>query len=203
MFENVRGDAARAAHHAGVTIGISQRHGFAGWLAAGAMQLGKAKAALGEAQEAIGLVGNTLPAWQGSGAETTSSYFLSGLAEGYRAAGQDGQALEVVAQGLEHAQRLGEHWYDAELYRLRGELLARREDTRAQAAAEFQRAIEVARSQGARLFELRAAISLARTLEGTAAGSRELLHKALAGYQGAQDSLERRQAAALLEALPV
>ena len=203
MFENVRGDAARAAHHAGVTIGISQRHGFAGWLAAGAMQLGKAKAALGEAQEAIGLVGNTLPAWQGSGAETTSSYFLSGLAEGYRAAGQDGQALEVVAQGLEHAQRLGEHWYDAELHRLRGELLARREDTRAQAAAEFQRAIEVARSQGARLFELRAAISLARTLEGTAPGSRELLHKALAGYQGAQDSLELRQAAALLEALPV
>ena len=202
MFENLRGDAARAAHHAGVTIGISQRHGFAGWLAAGAMQLGKAKAALGEAQEAIGLVGNTLPAWQGSGAETTSSYFLSGLAEGHRAAGQDEQALQAVAQGLDHAQRLGEHWYDAELHRLRGELLARSEHAREQAAAEFQRAIEVARSQGARLFELRAAISLARLPEPAAPGTRDLLQQALASYPAAQDSSERRQAAALLDELP-
>lgn len=202
MFENLRGDAARAAHHAGVTIGISQRHGFAGWLAAGAMQLGKAKAALGEAQEAIGLVGNTLPAWQGSGAETTSSYFLSGLAEGHRAAGQEAQALEAVAQGLDHAARLGEHWYDAELHRLRGELLSARPATQAQAEAEFRRAIEVAHGQGATLFELRAAIGLARLPEPGAPDARSFLLRALSGYAGAPDSPERRQATALLDELP-
>jgi predicted ATPase len=204
LFENLRGDPARAAHHAGQAIGISQRHGFAGWLAASAMQLGKAKAALGEAHEAIGLIGNTLPAWQGSGAETMSSYFLSGLADGHRAAGQGEQALQALAQALDHAERHGEHWYDAELLRLRGELLAQREDLRAQAEAEFQRAIEIARRQGARLFELRAAISLARMPDhGDAAkAARALLQRALSGYPAAQDSPERQQAVALLDELP-
>ena len=203
MFENLRRNHERAAHHAGIAIDIAQRHGFAGWLAAGAMQLGVAKAGLGAAQEAIGLIGSTLPAWQGSGAELNNCFFMSGLAAAYRAAGQLDEALQTVTQAIEHADRHSEHWYDAELYRQRGELLLLCGGDAAQAEADFQRAIKTARQQGARTFELRAALSLARGLvaAGEAPRAPQALRAAMQQYGVAQDSLEHREAAELLETL--
>lgn len=203
MFENLRGNPQDAAHHAGVTLEIAQRHGFGVWLAAGTMQLGVAKAALGQAQEAIGLLSATLPAWQASGAELNSGFFLAGLAEGYRAAGNLDEALETVTKAIDHAAHHGEHYYDATLYRLRGELLTMRDGAAVQAEADFQRAIEIARRQGAKMFELRAAVSMARAIApaGERDRARELLMSAIEKIRGERDSADYRAAATLLDEL--
>jgi class 3 adenylate cyclase/predicted ATPase len=162
MFENLRHNAERAAYHAGMAIEISQRHGFTAWLGAGTLQLAIAKGGLGQAQEGVGLLSGTLAAWQAAGAELNSCFFLAGLAENYRLVGDLDGALDAVARAIDHATRHGEHFYDAALYRLRGEFLAMRDGAAAQtqAEADFQRAIEIAQEQGAKMFELRGRASL-------------------------------------------
>jgi len=203
MFENLRRDPEQAAHHAGVAIEISQRHGFAVWLAAAAMHLGIAKAGLGAAAEAVGLLGATLPAWRGSGAELNSGFFLAGLATGHRAAGDLDLAIQTVTQAIEHAERHDEHYYDAELFRLRGEMIAARDADAAR--ADFQRALDTAQRQGAGLFELRTAVNFAQLLavSGEAARARSLLASAFAKVSEAGETRDGREASALLAELTV
>jgi len=160
-----------------------------------------AKAALGAPQEAIGILGATLQAWRASGAELNSGFFMAGLAAGHRAAGDRDQALATVTQAIEHAGRHDEHYYDAELYRLRAEIIAERDA--AEARADFQRAIETAQRQGAVLLELRAAVSYARLLaaSGEGAAARALLASAMAKVPEALDTTDAGEAAVLLEEL--
>ena len=159
-FENLRRNPQRAAHHAGIALEIAQRHGFAIWLAVGTLHLAIAKGALEQAQEAIGLLGATLTAWEAAGALLNASFFLGGLAESYRAAGDVDSALETVVKAIDHGARHVEHFYDAALYQLRGELHMMREGGAAHAEADFQHAIEIAQGQGAKMFELRGRTSL-------------------------------------------
>jgi predicted ATPase/class 3 adenylate cyclase len=205
LFETLQRNPQRAAHHAGITIEISERHGFAVWLAAGTMQMGVAKAALGQAEEAIGLLGATLPAWRAAGAELDSGFFLAGLAEAHRAAGNLNEALETISKAIEHADNYAEHYFDAERYRLRGELIAMRDGTAAQAEADFQRAIEIAQRQGAKMFELRAAVSIALAIApaGERDRARGLLRSAIAKIESGRDTADYKKAVTLLNELSV
>jgi len=96
--------------------------------------------------------------------EVTEPYFLGLLAEAYGTAGQIDAGLEAVSLALARVETTGEHFWDAELYRLQGELLFSGADNRAETS--FRRAIEVARSQQAKLLELRAAVSLQQSRQG-------------------------------------
>src|SRR5262249_33179202 len=90
-------------------------------------------------------------------------YFLSLLAAAYGHAGQPYAGLEVLAEAHALVEQSGERWSQAELHRLQGALLLQHEGANAApAAACFQQALAVARSQQAKPLELRAAISLAR-----------------------------------------
>ena len=88
---------------------------------------------------------------------------LAALADGQRAAGTHADALGAVESGLAAATETGQHGWGADLYRLKGALLL---DTHpanaAEAEALFGRALDIARAQEAKSFELRAATSLAR-----------------------------------------
>lgn len=161
MYHNLRREFSSAALHAGITIEISQRHGFIAWLSWGTMQLAIAKGRLGDVEEAILQLTSTLAAWQASGAEIATSYFLGGLAEVYREAGRVEDALENVEKAINHAERHGEHWYGSAIYRIRGELLALSGNRSINAAeSDFSRAVEIARGQGAKLLELQGALRL-------------------------------------------
>src|SRR4051794_10829945 len=90
-----------------------------------------------------------------------SPYFLGLLVEAHGRDGQAATGLDVATEALTRVEATGARWIAAELHRLRGELLlALREHDRAEAC--FRRALAVARAQGARMWELRAAASLAR-----------------------------------------
>jgi tetratricopeptide (TPR) repeat protein len=94
-----------------------------------------------------------------------STIFLASLAEGYGQIGEIETALEKIADALTLVETSSEREREAELYRLKGVLLQKRDvPNRAEAEACFRQAIEVARRQAAKSFELRATTSLARLL---------------------------------------
>jgi predicted ATPase len=98
-------------------------------------------------------------------------------------------------------EQSGQHWLDAELHRIQGELLLRRDPPNVSTAEDaFNRALEIARSQQTRTFELRSALALARLYSANArAGSvSEVLAPVLADFDAEQDLAELEQAKKLL-----
>ena len=111
---------------------------------------GRALAERGHGAEGHGQFREGLAAHRAIGAETGQSLFLALLGEAY---GEDDQVEEgprTVVEALSHAERTEEHWYEAELYRLRGELLLQQSpDNATEAEACFHKALEVSRRQKA------------------------------------------------------
>jgi predicted ATPase len=95
------------------------------------------------------------------GSELLFTLIFSYLAAAHLAAGQVAEGLAAVDEGLACVERNGERWAEAELHRLRGRLLLARAAPDASAAAAcFRKALEIARAQGAKAYELRAAADL-------------------------------------------
>src|SRR6202011_5393434 len=104
-------------------------------------------------------------------------------------AGRLGNGLEILRELIDCAERTGQHWLDAELHRVLGELLWRNEGPHPCAAEDaFNRALEIARSQQAKTFELRGALGLARLYitDGRAANVPELLVPVLVNFDTGQ-----------------
>ncbi|MFT5114032.1 MAG: tetratricopeptide (TPR) repeat protein [Parasphingorhabdus sp.] len=85
------------------------------------------------------------------------------LAEAYLGLEDHQQALESVQQGLVDVGIQNEHWYEPELYRMQGRILEAQSKGKQQVKQCYQKAILVAQSQSAKLFELRAALDLAKS----------------------------------------
>ncbi len=106
----------------------------------------------------------------------------------------------MVEEVLQFSRRTGACWLDAELHRKKGELLFTGTDIdSAEAEQEFRRAIDIAHNQAAKLFELRAATSLARlwSTQGKRSTARELLQPICTEF-GEGDIRDLRKAAELL-----
>jgi predicted ATPase len=126
------------------------------------------------------------------------------LAEAEAAAGETGAALATIDQAIVEAGRMGQHWFDAEINRMRGEILLERYPTSIASSEEsFLAAIAVAQQQKTRSFELRAALSLAKLYQVTQRNvdARALLGVALEGFSPTPEFPEIEQALALLAAI--
>jgi predicted ATPase len=129
---------------------------------------------------------------------------LYSLADGQRAAGQHAEALGTVESGLAMAAATGQHFHDASLHRLKGELLLATDPaSSAQAEALFRRALDIARAQEAKSFELRTATSLARLwqCQGKLAEARALLAPVYEWFTEGFDTGDLIAAKALLDEL--
>ena len=105
-----------------------------------------------------------LAAYRATGAELFRTYWLALLAEAYGTAGQVQEGLQVLEEALALVEKNGERYWEAELYRRKGELLLQSGGRSAEQGAEvcFQQALAVARRQQAKALELRATLSLSR-----------------------------------------
>ena len=105
--------------------------------------------------------------------------FLAMLGEVFRLAGRCAEGLAVIAEALAQVERTGERVYEAEIWRIKGELLLQAAASQAQTEAEacFQQAIEIAQQQSAKSWELRAATRLARLWQqqGKTAAAQQML----------------------------
>jgi predicted ATPase len=129
---------------------------------------------------------------------------LFSLADACTAFNQFDKASEALDEALAIAETEGDCYYEAETHRLRGELLLRKSESNCvEAEACFDRAIEVARQQGARWWELRATVSLARLLakQGHRDEARAMLAEIYNGFTEGFDTSDLKEARALLEEL--
>jgi predicted ATPase len=126
------------------------------------------------------------------------------LSEGEARAGDTARALAILNEALATCERIGLRAFEAELHRVRGEMLLRRDPSNpAPAEAAFCRAIEIARGQGTRSFELRAALALAKLYQSTGrpVEADAILAPALDGFGPTPEMPEIAEAQALLAAL--
>ena len=158
----------------------------------------------GEADGGLAQMRQGFSAWRATGAALGQSWFLCMCAEACGHAGQIEEGLHAVEEALVHVDRTGERLWEAELHRLKGELLSQLKAVpRAEAEACFQQALAVARGQGARWWELRAAMSLARLWQqqGKQAEARQLLAEVYGWFTEGFDTADLQEARALLDAL--
>jgi class 3 adenylate cyclase/tetratricopeptide (TPR) repeat protein len=147
--------------HAEELLALSTEHGFSFWLDMGTAFRGLSLTALGQAQEGLTLLRQGLTALRATGTVANTPRLLIWLAEAHAKLGQPAEGLNCLAEAAEIIEATEERVDEAELHRLRGDLLNATGDPSA-AERSYHQALEVARRQSAKLPELRASISLAR-----------------------------------------
>jgi predicted ATPase len=183
---------------------LAGEQGIAQWFAGGTILRGRAVAAQGQAVEGIAQIHQGLAAWRAAWAEVLRPSWLALLAEAYAAGNDPAGGLHELAEALVLVETTGEGWYEAELYRLRGELLLQHAIAESgEAEACFQQAFTIARRQQAKSWELRAAMSLARLWQqqGKRAEAYERLAPVYGWFTEGFDTADLQEARALLAAL--
>ena len=150
---------AEVDHLASETIELSTRQNFALWLALGAALRGWARSALGNPAEGIPWIEQGIKDYRAAGRMLTLPYFLGLKAEALHLAGRIPEALEAIKEAEALAERSGERWWSAELYRLRGVFLAAFGADETRIEASFYAAIRIAKEQKS--------VSLQKRAEGT------------------------------------
>jgi predicted ATPase len=149
--------------HAELAVKIAEEHGFTFWLAAALCQLGGALALRGDEASGIASLSRGILLFRETGARLALPQGYSMLAEAHLWAKQYEAGLAAIAEGLEVVASTGEHAYEPELHRVRGELVFARDRSDVEASEKsLQKARDLARGISARSLELRALIALAR-----------------------------------------
>ncbi len=215
-----QGHAAQASAEVG--IAVAAEHGAGDVIALAISVRGWAMAEMGRIGEGITQIQKGLAAHRATGAELYRSYLLSLLAEAYMETGRLDDGLNALTEALAAADEHEVRFYEAEMYRLKGELLLRRQAERsgaehaspgvkpvivdsntAEAKNCFERAIEIARKQSARSLELRATMSLARLLakQGKRDEARTMVAEIYCWFTEGFDTADLIDAKALLDEL--
>jgi predicted ATPase len=200
----IRGEWQTCLELAEAVIALAGEHGFPQYVGNGAFMRAAILAEQGKLQEGIAGMRAILEAFRGTGSVLASPLMLSFLAEAQAKAGQAEEGLTLIAEAQEFVAKTGERVNEAEVQRIRGELLlARTPSEPAGADASFREALDVARRQSAKFWELRAAMSLARLWQqqGRKEEARELLAPVYDWFTEGFDTRDLKDAKALLEQL--
>ncbi len=184
-------------------ISLSAKRGFAFWWTFGTVLRGWALTELGQVEAGIELLYRGLDAAQTMGIGIGRPYTLRMLAEALAKMGRVEDALSLLSEALVTVHESGEASSFVDLYRTKGELLLTlSQEHQAEAETCFQRAIEIARQQRARILELRAATSLSRLWwsQGKGEKARQLLAQVYGWFSEGFDTPDLMEAKALLDA---
>jgi predicted ATPase/class 3 adenylate cyclase len=202
-----RRDVDSVAASAQALVLLCQQHSLPLWLGIassmeGWVMLERRQVAAGVARIREGFVG-----LQATGSRLFLPHLSGWLAEGYAALGQMTEALIIIDEALKFVHQGDERWWEAEMYRIKGELLikdaGRTPHVKQEEASEacFLKAIEVARRQEAKSLELRATVSLARLwrAHGKSEEARQMLAEIYGWFTEGFDTVDLQEAKALLE----
>jgi tetratricopeptide (TPR) repeat protein len=183
-------------------VAVTTEQGFAHWTSVGTIFRGWAKVANGDVAEGLPLMRSRSAGSRAAGAELWMPHYTAFMASACEIAGQVEEALALLDEALQIVERTGERWFAAELNRHKGELLVLQ--GHAEAAEElYCRALSIAGEQGAKLWELRAAGSLARLwrAQGRPAEARDLLGPIYNWFTEGFDTPDLKEAKAQLDEL--
>jgi predicted ATPase len=223
-LHHLRREGQLTQEQAEAEIALSTEQGFPFWLALGTIYRGWGLTEQGQVEEGIAQIRQGIAAWRATGAELCRPHYLALLAEAHGKAGQAEEGLAVVAEALTMVNKNREREYEAELYRIKGELSLQSRQVKAsqgksevpstqhpipstQAEAEteacFLKAIEIAREQQAKSLELRATVSLARLWQqqGKQHAARNMLSEIYGWFTEGFDTADLQEAKILLEEL--
>jgi predicted ATPase len=154
-------DPRRAAAHADEAIALSVEHGLASPGHRARFFRGALLAQNGDLQAGIELMRNAIAATDGNAERNRRTLYLSHLASAHTRLGQPTVALDLLDEAIQTAEVTSEKFFEAELYRVRGEMLLTL-GKRGEAEAGLRQALTIAQQQQARWWELRAATTLAK-----------------------------------------
>ena len=182
---------------------LTVEHGFSFWDALLQVLRGSGQAHEEFPQEGIAEILEGIAAYKRTGAGVSLAHFHALLAEAHMIAEQAEDGLRTVVEALAHVAETGEKYWEAEIYRLQGELLLLRATSDGEAEQSFIHALDVARQQSAKSWELRTAMSLARLWQkqGKHTEARELLTGVYSWFTEGFDTQDLNDAKALLEEL--
>jgi predicted ATPase len=223
VLHQLRREGQAAQERAEAMMVLCGEHGFPLFLAQGTILRGWALAEQGQREEGIAQMCQGMAAFRATGAELLRPYSLALLAEAYGEGGQAEEGLAVLAEALAAAHKSGERDYEAELCRLKGELLLVQEGKRqkrfprcgvptgtkgeseevSEAEECFRQALDTARRQSAKSLELRAVMSLSRLWQkqGKTAEARQMLTEIYDWFTEGFDTADLQEAKALLNEL--
>jgi predicted ATPase/DNA-binding winged helix-turn-helix (wHTH) protein len=204
ILRQFRREPREARETAESLIARSAEHGITDWLDWATCLRGWATAAEGFHEAGIGQMRESLAALKTKGAGVWRPYFLSMLAEGCLETSRVEDGLGALTEALTAAEKYKELEHEALIHRLRGELLLAQDNSDAAAAQQcFERAIEIARKQHGKSFELRATTSLARQLgkQGKRDEARAMLEAIYVWFTEGFDTADLKEAKALLDEL--
>ncbi|MDO9713837.1 AAA family ATPase [Paracraurococcus lichenis] len=202
LYSLLRGDALAAARKIRPTIAFCTEQRYSYWLAAAAGMQALCIAEEGRVAEAVAMLRRALEAYRATGSSVMTAFMLGTLARLLTRLGRTEEALGTVAEALDTAWAADDRWYEAELHRIRGEAFGAVGDRNA-AETELRKAVSVAQTQGATLWELRAALHLTPLLVDREARheAHDLLTKVIGRMPAGSSAPEMREARALLDTL--
>lgn len=198
IVHQLRREVCAAREQAEAAIALSASRGFPFLLGWAVIIRGWTLVEQGKADEGIAEMRRGLANYQATGAEFLRTDYLALLAEAYGRRGPVDEGLNVLAEALDAANGTGERRWQAELFRLKGELILTRDEDEAEAC--LVRAIEVARSQRAKSLELRASKSLSRLWQrqGKREEARRLLEEIYGWFTEGFATADLQEAQALM-----
>ena len=203
-LHQLRREPQATQDQAEAAMALCTEQGFAQLLAFGRLLRGWVLAARQQGEDGIAHIRQGLAAYQATGAAVGRPQYLALLAEAHGQVGQAEAGLAMLREALTVVEHTGERSYEAEIHRLTGQLLlAHSAAHHTEAEARFRRALDVARHQQAKSWELRAAMSLARLWQqqGKHTAAHQLLAEVYSWFTEGFDTADLQEATALLEAL--
>jgi predicted ATPase len=204
MFALLRRDPSRAAAYGVELARLAREHDLLLWRPWGIFLEGLSTAESGAHGGGLENMRRAVQLLRDQNLPLFDGLLKIALAEAEERAGDVDRALAILDEALATCERIGHRAFEAELHRVRGEMLLKRDPANpAPAEQAFQIAIAVAQRQGTRSFELRAACSLAKLYQSTArpAEAYAVLAPALEGFSPTSEMPEIAEAQALLATL--
>lgn len=214
VLHQCRREARRVQEQAEAMLALSPEHGFVQRIAGGVLLRGWALTQQGMVEEGITQIQEGLSAWLADGSELGKTQILARLAEAYEKVGRTEEGLRALAEAFAALDKNAERHYEAELYRLQGDLVLQQalqqqvpgtppRAGHSEAETHFCRAIDVARRQHAKFQELRAVMSLSRLwqAQGKYTEARTMLQETYGWFTEGFDTADLQEAKALLEEL--
>ncbi|MBI4641493.1 MAG: hypothetical protein HY731_12410 [Candidatus Tectomicrobia bacterium] len=218
MLHQFRREGQATQERAEALMALSTKQGFASVLTRRDLLRGWALVEQGQQEEGMAQMHQSLPALQTTGVQRLRPAQLALLAEACEKARHIEEGLSVLTEALAAVHRSGERWWEAELYRLKGELLGKgewekgrvgekeknrpltRSPTHSSPEECFLQAIDIARRQSARSLELRAVVSLSRLWQqqGKKEEARQILAEIYRWFTEGFDTADLKGAKALL-----
>ncbi|MEZ2235127.1 adenylate/guanylate cyclase domain-containing protein [Microcoleus sp.] len=207
----LRQEVTAAFEQAQALIMLSTEHEFPAFVALGKIIWGWAVSQRGNLEVGLTSIREGAEAWVATGSQVARLHHLTLLAEVCQKLQRFEEGLIWLSEGLEIVNRTGESFLEAEIYRLKGELLKQQinakkvknieEDSEVERC--FIRAIELARNQGSKSLELRSIMSLCRlwTDQGKIEQSRQMLAEIYAWFTEGLDTVDLQEAQTLLKNL--